>query len=785
MTANPVDQQQALNFMRQLQALTNRVHATGHLDELLLEISSDVCEVFAAERLTIYVVGDDGREIVSRVKTGLEGFKELRIPVNDRSVAGYVANQKRLVNLRDVYDIQELAAHSTTLQFLQTVDKQTGFRAREMLAAPIVAEADGTLVGVIQLINHVPKTPFGTLAEEGIKLLAKTLAVALRQRQTPFPFTASNKYQGLVASGAIKPAALQVAVKESQRSRVDLESLLMTNYQIKPAVLGASYASFYGVPYEPFKPDRLKPVELLRSIKRDFAAENCWLPVDEGNGSIVVISPDPEKARASHTVGHVFPGRKAEFRVCTVQDFRQILDQFFGTASGVGAGESVDELLSGMGGEDEVDTLSAEEISLAQDNELVKLVNQLIVEAHKQGASDIHIEPSPGNDKTRIRFRRDGSLMQYREVPAAYRNPMVTRLKIMCDLDISERRKPQDGKIKFKKYVPGLDIELRVATIPTAGGVEDVVMRILAAGEPLPLEKLALSPHNLSTLKEVIAKPYGLFFVCGPTGSGKTTTLHSILKHLNTEETKIWTAEDPVEITQKGLRQVQVNVKAGLTFASIMRSFLRADPDIIMVGEMRDAETTGIGIEASLTGHLVLATLHTNSAPESIIRLLDMGMDPFNFADAMLGILAQRLAKRLCSCKTAYVADQHEVQQLAKEYSAELANLPAWQADPRAALAELQQEWVMRFADDAGKFTLYRPAGCDKCANTGYKGRVGLHELLVGSDAVKALIQEHARVPAILGQGLQDGMRTLKQDGIEKVLGGLTDMAQVRAVCIK
>jgi type II secretory ATPase GspE/PulE/Tfp pilus assembly ATPase PilB-like protein len=326
---------------------------------------------------------------------------------------------------------------------------------------------------------------------------------------------------------------------------------------------------------------------------------------------------------------------------------------------------------------------------------------------------------------------------------------------------------------------------LRVATIPSAGGVEDIVMRILAAGEPIPLDKLGVLPHNLERLKNTISKPYGLFFVCGPTGSGKTTTLHSVLNHLNTPETKIWTAEDPVEITQKGLRQVQVNRKSGLDFATAMRAFLRADPDIIMVGEMRDKETVSMGIEASLTGHLVFATLHTNSAPESIVRLLDMGMDPFNFADALLGVLAQRLAKRLCgNCKQPYQPSEQELQHLLAEYCEELKHTHAFAKDPKDAQQAMLNSWTEKYASKEGDFTLYRPVGCDQCTG-GYKGRVGLHELMIGTDKLKKLIQEHSRVALLLAAALEDGMLTLKMDGIEKVLSGITDMKQVRAVCIK
>jgi type II secretory ATPase GspE/PulE/Tfp pilus assembly ATPase PilB-like protein len=427
---------------------------------------------------------------------------------------------------------------------------------------------------------------------------------------------------------------------------------------------------------------------------------------------------------------------------------------------------SMDEILRQLA-VDESEMEEAETGVGEEDSAVVQLVNKMIIDAYNRGASDIHIEPYPGRQNIQVRFRIDGLCQVYQTIPFAYRNAIVSRIKIMSDLDIAERRKPQDGKIRFKRF-GGVDLELRVATVPTQGGLEDVVMRILSAGEPIPLDNLGLAPRNYENFLKIITRPYGLIFVCGPTGSGKTTTLHSALGYINKTETKIWTAEDPVEITQRGLRQVQVQPKIGLDFAALMRSFLRADPDVIMVGEMRDRETTAIGIEASLTGHLVLSTLHTNSAPESITRLLDMGMDPFNFADAILGILAQRLARTLCEhCKQTYTPSRQEYDELVREYGG---------AEVFMAQQDLAYSQSLR---------INRAVGCERCGNRGYLGRCGIHELLMGTNEMKKLIQQASPMEEIRAQAVKDGMTTLRQDGVMKIFDGLLDIIHVRKVTIQ
>jgi type II secretory ATPase GspE/PulE/Tfp pilus assembly ATPase PilB-like protein len=412
------------------------------------------------------------------------------------------------------------------------------------------------------------------------------------------------------------------------------------------------------------------------------------------------------------------------------------------------------------------------------DSIIINLVNQMILNAIQESASDIHIELFNDGAESSVRFRRDGNMEDFEDFPRVYHKAVVSRIKIMANMDISETRRPQDGKISF--CLPnGERVDLRVVTVPSTPGVEFVTIRILSSGEPLPLGDLGLADRNMKVFREIFHLPYGLILVCGPTGSGKTTTLHSVLKELNTKERKIWTVEDPVEIVQPHLCQVQVNSKIGMTFATVLRSLLRADPDVIMIGEMRDDETAKIALEASMTGHLVLSTLHTNSASETVSRLLGLDIDPYNLSDALQAILAQRLARKLCTaCARRECATAIEVEDLADEYyQSAHAILPT--AVQRIAIID---GWHDNFSTN-GKLQLMHPVGCDRC-DKGYKGRIGLYELLRVSPPLRHLIRLQSAASEYLVTAVADGMHTLKQDGIEKVLSGVTDMIQVRSACI-
>jgi type II secretory ATPase GspE/PulE/Tfp pilus assembly ATPase PilB-like protein len=756
-TKNSSVLQDEVEYREKLLEITNRINAASHIDEILTDLKEDVPRLFDAERLTVYVVDGVKKELVSRVKSGDE-ISEIRVPISPASLVGYVAHKGELISIKDVHDKEELASIDPDLGFDESWDKKTGFETREVLAAPISFQK--YLLGAIQIINCRNGSGFGERDEAAVKELAEILGIAL-YNQKRMAKARPGKFDYLVENGLLTQKELDKAFSDARQTKKDIESILMQDCKIPKKDVGKALSQYYRTPFVEYNERLPIPGELLTGLKVPFLKRNCWVPIREDDDKIVIAIDNPFHLQTIDMIKPLFSGQPLVFHVALKEDILKLITLFF---QDEGEQKDIDAILGELAVEDdEID--DAERGVTDDDSAIVQLVNKIVLDAYARNASDIHVEPYPGKKNTEIRFRIDGSCQLYQTVPYSYRNAIVSRIKIMSDLDIAERRKPQDGKIKFRKY-GGKDIELRVATVPSAGGLEDVVMRILHSGEPLPLNKIGFSKKNYENFVSLIVKPYGLVFVCGPTGSGKTTTLHSALGYINKPDIKIWTAEDPVEITQAGLRQVQTHHKIGFDFATAMRAFLRSDPDVIMVGEMRDKETTHIGIEASLTGHLVFSTLHTNSATESITRLLDMGMDPFNFADAILGIMAQRLVRTLCKkCKKSYNPSQKEYDELVREYG-----------------SKDFEKLKIPYSKD---LNFYKPTGCPACNNSGYSGRMGLHELLMGTSGMKKLIQGKAMMEEIRDQALKDGMTTLKQDGIEKIFTGDTDLLQVRKVCIK
>lgn len=758
--------QQKVAYAEQVRRITNQIHAAKDLDQILLDLHKDILSLFDAEGLTLYAVDPEKKEIFSKVPH-IDSVEEIRVPISEQSLAGFTAKYLRPVNISDAYNRTELGSIHPSLLHDNSWDKKSGFRTKQVLTYPIVAE-NKYLMGVIQLLNKKGGTRFTKKDEESVAEIAKGLGIAFYNLRK-LSKKGVTKFDHLVANNLITQAELDSAIADARKGTTDIEALLIDRYKVPKAEIGKSLSQFYKCPHVEYDDRILVDPALMKTLNLDYLKKNYWTPLKRDKNSIEILIDDPSNLDKIQDIKRIFPGQSIRFAVALRRDILQFLKTATGQSDSMSgsAGGNISDIL----GELVSEAMEQQEEQLGtgvvdeNDNAIVRLANQVIADAFRMGSSDIHIEPYGERRETVVRFRVDGTCFEYMKIPQSYRRAIVSRIKIMSNLDIAERRKPQDGKIKYK-LADNKEIELRVATIPTAGYNEDVVMRILSASEPLPLEKMGFSERNLRELRILAEKPYGIILCVGPTGSGKTTTLHSVLGYINTPARKIWTAEDPVEITQYGLRQVQVQPKIGFTFAIAMRAFLRADPDVIMVGEMRDKETADTGIEASLTGHLVLTTLHTNSSVETLTRLLDMGCDPFSFADAMLGVLAQRLCKQICKdCKTTYHPPVEEFNELMAGYGAEY--------------------WAKLGLKYDNNFQLSKGKGCEACSKSGFRGRIAIHELLLGTDRMKRLIQNKAKTEEMLRLALEEGMTTLVQDGIQKVLQGITTYKQVKAVAIK
>lgn len=702
-----------------------------------------ILNLFDAQRMSIFQRRRQHQDLVARFKTGKETL-EIKVPISPMSIAGYVALSQKAIIVSDPYNPSLLQNIHPRLRFADKFDKDNDFKTQNILCVPILNA--GVLMGVIQIINKNS----GPFSDDDLQL-GNALALILGDK---FRFElggTNNPFDLLVHKGLIEEAAL----KELQETTPDIRALvqrLISEYRIAEQEIGNSLSIHYQVPFIGYLPEKYHKFENDSRLNVSYLKRNYVAVIADAHDRPIVLMAEPNNAALLMEIESAMGIDTYEIAV----SLPNLVLQYLGENSGGGAPGEMSEILDEIGSsteekEDQVDELSDDAPAV------VRLVSRILHDAKRLNASDIHIDPEK-NAPTRVRMRIDGVCRDMNQVPNSHHSAVIARIKIMSNLNIAEKRVPQDGKLAFK--MNGQLVEVRVATIPTVAG-EGVVMRILASGGAMPIDKMNLAPNNRARLEEMIKKPHGILLVVGPTGSGKTTTLHAILGYVNTPEKKIWTAEDPVEITQPGLQQVQVSPKIGFTFANALRAFLRADPDIILIGEMRDKETAHAGIEASLTGHLVLSTLHTNSAPETITRLLDLGLDPVNFSDACVGILAQRLVRTLCGhCKEKYVATETDLAFIERQYGKE-------------HIHELNIN---------GPLELYRAKGCEECGNTGYKGRTGVHELLGMTQELRSLVYKEASVNDMKKQAADDGMRTLVQDAIFKVIKGDTDLAQVQIV---
>ena len=707
------------------------------------ELEPLVLGLFDAQRMSIFQRRRQHQDLVARFKTGKETM-EIKVPISPLSIAGYVALSQRPLIISDPYDQEELAAIHPRLRFADRFDKSSDFRTRNILCVPILNA--GVIMGVFQIINK-NNGPFTNrdmeLAQQLNDILGTKFRFELGGTQNPFDLLL---HENLLS---------EKALTELQETSSDIRQMvqrLMSEYRINEGKLGTSLSIHYQVPYIGFDPEKYHAYQSESRLNTSYLKRNFVAVIADAHDKPIVLMAEPNNASLLMEIESALGIDSYDIAV----GLPNHILQYLGDSAGGGAPGEMSEILDEIGTSAEESEEGIDELS-DDAPAVVRLVSRILHDAKRLNASDIHIDPEKSGP-TRVRMRIDGVCRDINQVPASHHSAVIARIKIMSNLNIAEKRVPQDGKLAFR--MSGQLVEVRVATIPTVAG-EGVVMRILASGGAMPMGKMNVAPGNMTRLEEMIKKPHGILLVVGPTGSGKTTTLHAILGYLNTPEKKLWTAEDPVEITQPGLQQVQVSPKIGFTFANALRAFLRADPDIILIGEMRDKETAHAGIEASLTGHLVLSTLHTNSAPETITRLLDLGLDPVNFSDACVGILAQRLIRTLCSsCKEKHPVSDTDMafirRQYGEEYIDEL-NLPE-------------------------NLEIYRAKGCDDCGDTGYRGRTGVHELLGMTPALRSLVYKEASVAEMKAQAMQDGMRTLIQDAIYKVIKGDTDLAQVQIV---
>lgn len=746
-----VTNEKSEQFKKALTSIYAKIKKAKSFEVGISEVEPDILNLLKAERMTIYQSMSNGIELQSIFKSSREK-KEIRIPYSTTSIAGWVALSNKSVVIKNLNDLEEIKRIHPDLNYDSSFSKASGFIEKSMICVPI--KEGKVFLGILQLINCTEGPAFARDDAKNSILIAQMLAKKFRSdlQSTKSPL------QYLVDQNKITQEEMIIIEQDDAVYSGNTYIKLLSQKGISKNDIGKSLEQYYQVPFMTYRDDIVLPEIFFKDVKRSYLRNKKCVPIQGDKNEVVVLMDDPSDHEKIIEIQNILQSKNYILRIGLEEDIMKFLSDKHKIRS-IEKARATEEAIANKS---QSIAFSLDGLKSVDSTANIQMTDNIIKEAHRLGASDIHIEPGEDDTLGTIRVRVDGICRQLTTIPNTNYDNIIARIKVMSKLDISERRKPQDGK--FKVMVRGSDLELRIATVPTVNG-ESIVMRLLASGEALPLRKLNLSDNNLEKIYEACKHHHGLFLVVGPTGSGKTTTLHAILKHLNTPDKKIWTAEDPVEITQPGLQQLQINNKIDLTFSNAIRAFMRADPDIILIGEIRDAETANIGIEASLTGHMVLSTLHTNSAPETITRLLNLGIERVNFTDSLIGILAQRLVRTLCKeCKSPYQPDEIEIEHLIELYG---------------------KDQFEKDGNTHEQMTLYKSTGCSECGDTGYSGRTGLHEILIATSDLKKLIFDKASVIELGQQASKDGMRTLLQDGVYKVFKGDIDYSSLLSAVVE
>ncbi|MFC1845181.1 GspE/PulE family protein [Thermodesulfobacteriota bacterium] len=678
----------------------------------------------------------------------LAGFQHLvRVAKNQPYQTGFYGSYLDLDNpYRSVFFTNLGIKSRRQLNFLGTILEEQGMVSRE------------TLQEVIQDYNNIKKKRIGETIAQRHNLDQEKIENIIRKMQKAGKIPSTARVGDiLIASKLVTQEQLEDAVAQQVKEKnKKIGALLIEQNHITADQLLSALAIKFQLDF--INLDDMEPTnEALNAMPLELVRQMKIMPIEDRGDFLLVATSNPaEHAELGDTLRFI-TDRRIKFVVAPSVQIAAAIEKYYTRDE-----EKVEDIIGGMS-EDTVAFAEAPDTSdiSETDSQIIKLVNKILINAYKKEASDIHLEPGTGKAPLLVRYRVDGICHLSHEVPPGYKKALLSRVKIMANLDITERRRPQSGKIVIR-YMDK-KVEYRVETTPTVGGNEDAVLRILSKSKPIPFESMGFSPRDQKVFEDVVSRPSGMILCVGPTGSGKTTTLHSALNYINTPDRKIWTAEDPVEITQDGLRQVQINAKIGFTFQEALRSFLRSDPDVIMIGEMRDKETAKTAIEASLTGHVVFSTIHTNNAPETLVRLVEMGMDPISFSEAIAMVIAQRLVRMLCiDCRKKFKPNKELLEKLKMAYG---------------------PEWFEKHGMETEKQAFKQKVGCKECDQIGYRGRIAIFEMLKITDRIRKGIKDKASTEELRQMALENGMRTLRMDAVEKIFQGVTELDEILRVC--